>query len=276
MNKWGFIAFLVLSLCGACKRETNVFTFCRDFTPEGCVEPLSDKVFFDLNKTIQNKSLREFYNSLIIFQKKLLDKLPVGIVLFNEEGFYEDANTIGYNIITKFYEQQFPTTKNEKEKDEENNLDLYSLKIDSMIKSSGLKKVNEEPVKVELLEFNFPFNTLICEISNTQILIFIPSENSLNPEAGSDFPENSITNFLSNFAHEFRSPLNSVLGFSQILIDGVEGNDLKEIQNDALIINDSAQKLMNFIDDIIFLSRLSNLHIDSISIKFSFSSFLIC
>ncbi len=64
MNKWGFIAFLVLSLCGACKRETNVFTFCRDFTPEGCVEPLSDKVFFDLNKTIQNKSLREFYNSL--------------------------------------------------------------------------------------------------------------------------------------------------------------------------------------------------------------------
>jgi hypothetical protein len=64
VNKWGFIAFLVLSLCGACKRETNVFTFCRDFTPEGCIEPLSDKVFFDLNKTIQNKSLREFYNSL--------------------------------------------------------------------------------------------------------------------------------------------------------------------------------------------------------------------
>ncbi|HQM89824.1 MAG TPA: histidine kinase dimerization/phospho-acceptor domain-containing protein, partial [Exilispira sp.] len=235
-----------------------------------------DSIRYGLNNLLVIlKERREFYNSLIIFQKKLLDKLPVGIVLFNEEGFYEDANTIGYNIITKFYEQQFPTTKNEKEKDEENNLDLYSLKIDSMIKSSGLKKVNEEPVKVELLEFNFPFNTLICEISNKKILIFIPSENSLNPEAGSDFPENSITNFLSNFAHEFRSPLNSVLGFSQILIDGVEGNDLKEIQNDALIINDSAQKLMNFIDDIIFLSRLSDLHIDSISIKFSFSSFLI-
>ena len=235
-----------------------------------------DSIRYGLNNLLVIlKERREFYNSLIIFQKNLLDKLPVGIVLFNEEGFYEDANTIGYNIITKFYEQQFPTTKNEKEKDEENNLDLYSLKIDSMIKSSGLKKVNEEPVKVELLEFNFPFNTLICEISNKKILIFIPSENSLNPEAGSDFPENSITNFLSNFAHEFRSPLNSVLGFSQILIDGVEGNDLKEIQNDALIINDSAQKLMNFIDDIIFLSRLSDLHIDSISIKFSFSSFLI-
>ena len=235
-----------------------------------------DSIRYGLNNLLVIlKERREFYNSLIIFQKKLLDKLPVGIVLFNEEGFYEDANTIGYNIITKFYEQQFPTTKNEKEKDEENNLDLYSLKIDSMIKSSGLKKVNEEPVKVELLEFNFPFNTLICEISNKKILIFIPSENSLNPEAGSDFPKNSITNFLSNFAHEFRSPLNSVLGFSQILIDGVEGNDLKEIQNDALIINDSAQKLMNFIDDIIFLSRLSDLHIDSISIKFSFSSFLI-
>jgi len=235
-----------------------------------------DSIRYGLNNLLVIlKERREFYNSLIIFQKNLLDKLPVGIVLFNEEGFYEDANTIGYNIITKFYEQQFPTTKNEKEKDEENNLDLYSLKIDSMIKSSGLKKVNEEPVKVELLEFNFPFNTLICEISNKKILIFIPSENSLNPEAGSDFPKNSITNFLSNFAHEFRSPLNSVLGFSQILIDGVEGNDLKEIQNDALIINDSAQKLMNFIDDIIFLSRLSDLHIDSISIKFSFSSFLI-
>jgi len=235
-----------------------------------------DSIRYGLNNLfVMLKERREFYNSLIIFQKKLLDKLPVGIVLFNEEGYYEDANTIGYNIITKFYEQQFPATKNKKEKNEEDNFDPYSLKIDSLIKSSGLQKVNEEPVKVELLEFNLPFNTLICEISNQKILILVPSENILNPEVESDFPKNSITNFLSNFAHEFRSPLNSVLGFSQILADGVEGNDLNEIKNDALIINESAQKLMNFIDDIIFLTRLSNLHIDSIPIEFTFNSFLI-
>ncbi len=54
----------MLWLCGACTRETNVFTFCRDFTPEGCVEPLTDTATFNLKKTIQNKTLREFYNSL--------------------------------------------------------------------------------------------------------------------------------------------------------------------------------------------------------------------
>jgi hypothetical protein len=47
-----------------CRKETNIFSFCRDFTTLGCIEPLTAKASFNLAKTIQNKTLREFYNSI--------------------------------------------------------------------------------------------------------------------------------------------------------------------------------------------------------------------
>ena len=63
--KQSALAFLLLCASFAgCRKETNIFSFCRDFTPDGCTEVFTDKASFNLAKTIQNKTLREFYNSV--------------------------------------------------------------------------------------------------------------------------------------------------------------------------------------------------------------------
>jgi hypothetical protein len=64
-NRKLFITTLLLPLLiNGCARETNIFRFCRDFSPDGCISPLASPAIFGLEKTIQKKSYREFYNSV--------------------------------------------------------------------------------------------------------------------------------------------------------------------------------------------------------------------
>jgi len=59
------LLILLALLCGnGCSRPKNQFSFCRDFSTSGCVGPFADRATYNLSKTVQNKTLREFYNSL--------------------------------------------------------------------------------------------------------------------------------------------------------------------------------------------------------------------
>ncbi len=60
--------------------------------------------------------------------------------------------------------------------------------------------------------------------------------------------------FLSSMSHEFRTPLNAILGYTQILTaqSGLAGTHKKQIE----IIGTSAQHLMTLINDILDLSRI--------------------
>ncbi|HEY0961873.1 MAG TPA: response regulator [Pseudomonadales bacterium] len=62
--------------------------------------------------------------------------------------------------------------------------------------------------------------------------------------------------FLANVSHEIRSPMNAILGFSQLLKDD---QNLTPTQRDNLeIINSSGQHLLALIDDILNLSRIES------------------
>jgi len=52
-----------LTLCCGCKPQ-NVFSFCRDFDPSGCISPVSGTVSYPLAKTIRDKTGRDFANSV--------------------------------------------------------------------------------------------------------------------------------------------------------------------------------------------------------------------
>lgn len=45
-------------------KPQNVFTFCRDFDANGCVSPQQEKIHFSTEKTIKNKTIRDFANSI--------------------------------------------------------------------------------------------------------------------------------------------------------------------------------------------------------------------
>ena len=63
------------------------------------------------------------------------------------------------------------------------------------------------------------------------------------------------SNFLANMSHEIRTPLNGILGFSDII---KEENDLEEVKKMAGIINDSGNRLLNSLNQILDLSSLES------------------
>jgi CheY-like chemotaxis protein/two-component sensor histidine kinase len=77
--------------------------------------------------------------------------------------------------------------------------------------------------------------------------------------------------FLANMSHEFRTPLNAILGFSEALRDQIYG-ELNPKQEKVLnIIEESGQHLLELINDILDLSKITTgnfeLYISSISVE---------
>jgi signal transduction histidine kinase len=62
--------------------------------------------------------------------------------------------------------------------------------------------------------------------------------------------------FLANMSHDLRSPLNSILGFSELLLTGIDG-ELTEDQRAMLkTVHDSGRELLQQIDDILDTAKL--------------------
>ena len=62
--------------------------------------------------------------------------------------------------------------------------------------------------------------------------------------------------FLANMSHELRTPLNSIIGFSRVILKGIDGT-INDVQTqDLLAIYNSGQHLLSLINDILDLSKV--------------------
>ena len=62
--------------------------------------------------------------------------------------------------------------------------------------------------------------------------------------------------FLANVSHELRTPLSAIIGFSQILVDGMDGPLNEDQQQDIVQVNKSGQALLGLINQILDLSKI--------------------
>ena len=62
--------------------------------------------------------------------------------------------------------------------------------------------------------------------------------------------------FLANMSHELRTPLSAIIGFSDILLDGVDGPLSQEQVDDITQIQNSGRSLLGLINDILDLSKI--------------------
>jgi len=62
--------------------------------------------------------------------------------------------------------------------------------------------------------------------------------------------------FLANMSHDLRSPLNSVLGFSELLLSGIDGPLVAEQREMIQLIHDCGRALLQEIDDILDTAKL--------------------
>ncbi len=64
------------------------------------------------------------------------------------------------------------------------------------------------------------------------------------------------TQFLANMSHELRTPLNSIIGFSRVMLKGIDG-PLTELQAaDLMSIHSSGQHLLSLINSILDMSKI--------------------
>jgi len=62
--------------------------------------------------------------------------------------------------------------------------------------------------------------------------------------------------FLANMSHELRTPLNSIIGFSRVILKGIDGPITDMQQQDLSAIYNSGQHLLGLINDILDLARI--------------------
>jgi len=66
------------------------------------------------------------------------------------------------------------------------------------------------------------------------------------------------TEFLANLSHEVRTPLNGILGYTELLIRGADHGDPNERQDFLRTIRDSGRQLLNLINDILDISKIES------------------
>jgi signal transduction histidine kinase len=68
--------------------------------------------------------------------------------------------------------------------------------------------------------------------------------------------------FLANMSHDLRSPLNSILGFSELLLRGIDGELTAEQREMVQTIHDNGRELLQQIDDILDTAKLEARRLD--------------
>ena len=64
------------------------------------------------------------------------------------------------------------------------------------------------------------------------------------------------TQFLANMSHELRTPLNSIIGFSRVILKGIDGPLTEMQKHDLTSIYQSGQHLLGLINDILDLAKI--------------------
>jgi len=92
------------------------------------------------------------------------------------------------------------------------------------------------------------------------IITFAEVQNQKSIQSRID-SEKFKTDFISNISHEFRTPLNAILGYTEILMNEIQN---EQQLNKLKIIKDNSKSLLTLVNDLIILSKIQsdNLYIE--------------
>jgi signal transduction histidine kinase/CheY-like chemotaxis protein len=80
------------------------------------------------------------------------------------------------------------------------------------------------------------------------------------------------THFLANMSHEMRTPLNAVIGFSELILHG--HSDPSEIEDELRNIHTAGQTLLGIVNDILDISKIESGKFELIPVDFDLASLI--
>lgn len=102
---------------------------------------------------------------------------------------------------------------------------------------------------LELRQLVQSVDRLVNRITETNIAKYVAIEKAKEADR-------LKSQFLANMSHDLRSPLNSILGFSELLLTGIEGELGDEQRRMVNTIYDSGRELLQQIDDILDTAKI--------------------
>jgi PAS domain S-box-containing protein len=124
----------------------------------------------------------------------------------------------------------------------------------------GVRIIGALDIQSQTVDSFTPDDISVLQILADQIAIAIDNARSyeLSQQAIKEMREvdRMKTMFLANMSHELRTPLNSIIGFSRVILKGIDGPTSDLQQQDLTAIYNSGQHLLGLINDILDLSKI--------------------
>lgn len=205
----------------------------------------------------------EMRQNLINSEKKyksIYDNVPDIIYTYDMNGYItsinKNINILGYtknevlgkNISMLITPDSYEISKKEIEIKKNNN-DIITIYNVTFLTKNNEKRIYE--IKSNIIK---NFNDSDNEIFATARDITESIKSRIALKESKEIAEksnNMKTMFISTMTHEIKTPLNSIMGFSSIILDNLKSEKLKEYAN---MIITSGNKLDKIIDDIICIS----------------------
>jgi len=201
---------------------------------------LIEKIKLLKNEFLQKK---KYYTSSLELFKSCVFNITDPVIFFNSDLSIIDCNQAASEIIS---------TESLGKIDSVDLLNTSSAEIELL--KNRIKEKNSENKKININKTPYYSTLFFGEDYNCLLLKNTPcDETNFLAHNEVEF----LRDFINNVSHELRSPLNSIIGFSDIIIQGIEGEVEPEILNDINIINDSGKKLLKLINELILFSKLS-------------------
>jgi signal transduction histidine kinase/CheY-like chemotaxis protein len=96
-------------------------------------------------------------------------------------------------------------------------------------------------------------STLSAIVQNARLLEQVQSQNDQLREL-----DRLKSDFLANMSHELRTPLNSIIGFSRVILKGIDGPLTEMQEQDLSTIYNSGQHLLGLINDILDQAKINS------------------
>lgn len=213
------------------------------YTSNGIVAELNDKI------NILARSLSEFEIQGKMHEKQLstvVENTQSGLVLIDEKGYIHLVN------------RKFLSTFGGTSRDYHGFLYYEVLENESIHKTVQESFLYEKNVKESIIQ-TVGLDTKYLEIVGAPIF------NERNMLKGAVLVFYDITDlkklelmrkdFVANVSHELKTPITSIKGFAETLLDGAM-NDKETLRNFLEIINDESSRLQGLIEDLLTLSSL--------------------
>ena len=185
----------------------------------------------------------------ILFKTNSIDvekSLPDALIYINKEGKIQWVNDIA-SIIFETSKMHLMTSH------------IFDFIENAMNLITNSKIINK-PVIAKLIDKEQYFDMTVREIEDGYVLDFREAQGSSdnNQEDGktSAIVNRDKNNFLLKLANDFKSPIQSIVGFSQAMADGLGGAMSEQQEKYVKIINKNSVDLMYFIAKLLELILL--------------------